>query len=51
MEKFYDELENWILLNNFRIVGPAYEYYYNGYEFGSDYLLTKIAIPILPNIY
>ncbi|MDR2008879.1 MAG: GyrI-like domain-containing protein [Bacteroidales bacterium] len=46
MKQFYKDLERWIELNSFEIIGPCYEYYYNGDEYGMNNLIIKTAIPI-----
>ena len=46
MDNLYAELEKWINLNGFKIIGPTYEYYYNNEDFGIENLLIKFAIPV-----
>lgn len=46
MEPVYNEMAQWILANNHKPVGTAYEYYYNGPKFPEEEFLTMIVMPL-----
>jgi len=48
MESLYNEIMDWLQKNNYEMVLPSYEFYYNGPEVPEEYYLTEIRIPIRP---
>lgn len=46
MGETYNKLEQWVADNGYKIVLPAYEYFYNSPKFPQELLLTKIEMVI-----
>ncbi|XUW99761.1 MAG: GyrI-like domain-containing protein [Dehalogenimonas sp.] len=46
LKAIYDEMASWMQNNGYKVLGTAYEYYFNGPEYPESLLLTKIMFPV-----
>ncbi len=46
MAPVYMEMIDWIKNNGYEFIGDSFEYYYNGENFPTEDLLTKIVMPV-----